>query len=175
MSYLSHYLSPLGPITMASDGIALTGLWFDGQKYFASTLAPDVEERSDLPVFAQTRRWLDIYFTGHDPGFAPHLHHPATPFRTMVWQCLRGIPYGATATYADIARQIARQRGLPSMSAQAVGAAVSRNPISIIIPCHRVIASDGSLTGYAAGLDRKAALLRLEHSQPYPSQPALPI
>ena len=161
MVYLASYLSPLGAMTMASDGIALTGLWFDGQKYFGSGLSKE-KAMKNLPVFAQTARWLDIYFSGEAPDFTPLLAAEGTPFRQAVWELLRTIPYGQTVTYGEIAQKIARQRGLSKMSAQAVGGAVGHNPISLIIPCHRVVGADGSLTGYAGGISRKAKLLELE-------------
>ena len=160
MTYVTSYLSPLGAITLASDGEALTGLWFDGQKYFGSTL-PQQAETGDCPVFAQTRRWLDCYFAGEKPDFTPPLHWDATPFRKEVWDILLTIPYGRTMTYGQIAAQLAGQAGKPQ-SAQAVGGAVGHNPISLIVPCHRVVGADGSLTGYAGGVDRKVKLLALE-------------
>ena len=146
---------------MASDGTGLTGLWFDGQKYFAAALSPEHTEKM-LPVFSRTEAWLDIYFSGQAPDFTPELHPRATAFRRTVWELLRTIPYGQTMTYGELADRIARQKGLPYMSAQAVGGAVGHNAISLIIPCHRVIGADGSLTGYAGGLDRKAKLLAME-------------
>lgn len=163
MIYTCHYDSPLGGITLTSDGNALMGLWFDGEKYFADALS-QAQEQNDLPVFSQTRRWLDEYFSGKDPGFTPPLSIEATPFRKAVWKILLTIPYGKTMTYGQIAEIIADQRGLAKMSAQAVGGAVGHNPISLIIPCHRVIGTDGSLTGYAGGLDKKEFLLRLERA-----------
>ena len=161
MEYLSHYTSPLGGITLSSDGQALTGLWFDGQKYFAASLPVECQEK-DLPIFNRTAEWLDLYFTGRDPGFTPELNMRTTPFRRAVWETLRTIPYGRTTTYSQIAAQVAKKKGLPHMSAQAVGGAVGHNAISIIIPCHRVLGADGSLTGYAGGLDKKKRLLALE-------------
>lgn len=163
MIYTCHYDSPLGGITLTSDGNALMGLWFDGEKYFADALS-QAQEQNDLPVFSRTRRWLDEYFSGKDPGFTPPLSIEATPFRKAVWKILLTIPYGKTMTYGQIAEIIADQRGLAKMSAQAVGGAVGHNPISLIIPCHRVIGTDGSLTGYAGGLDKKEFLLRLERA-----------
>lgn len=157
------YASPLGEITLASDGEALIGLWFEGQKYFGATL-DEGSEVTLLPIFDEARRWLDIYFEGRDPGFTPPLALHTTPFRKRVYESLLRIPYGKVVTYQDIAREIAQERGLPTMSARAVGSAVGHNPISLIIPCHRVIGSNGSLTGYAGGLDRKLALLQLEHA-----------
>ena len=163
MEYIHHHKSPLGGITMASDGKALTGLWFDGQKYFAMTLAKEHEERA-LPVFEETDRWLDIYFQGNEPDFLPPVSFPGgSEFRQEVWQILLSIPYGKTITYGEIAACIAKQRGLTRMSAQAVGGAVGHNPISIIVPCHRVVGTDGNLTGYAGGMDKKVKLLEYEH------------
>ena len=159
--YVSHYTSPLGGITMASDGEALTGLWFDGQKYFGDTLGDEHTEK-DLPVFDDAKKWLDIYFGGKDPGFTPPLKMQTTDFRKEVWEIMLKIPYGATMTYGEIADIIAEERGIKRMSARAVGNAVGHNSISLIIPCHRVIGSDGSLTGYAGGTERKARLLMLE-------------
>jgi methylated-DNA-[protein]-cysteine S-methyltransferase len=164
MDFTAHYQSPLGGITLASDGDALIGLWFDGQKHFAATLSANTSENPDLPVFRQTRLWLDRYFGGEIPDFTPKLRMRGSNFRRQVWQKLLEIPYGHTATYGEIARAIARENGLERMSAQAVGNAVGHNPISLIIPCHRVLGAGGSLTGYAAGTDKKALLLELEKS-----------
>ena len=161
MDYIKHISSPLGKILLSGRDQALTGLWFEGQKYYAATLAGPFEER-DLAVFARTEKWLDLYFSGKNPDFTPSLAPSGTAFRKEAWEILLTIPFGQTMTYGDIAGQIAKRKGLPSMSAQAVGGAVSRNPISIIIPCHRVIGAGGSLTGYAGGLDRKEKLLALE-------------
>ena len=164
MDFTARYQSPLGGITLASDGEALTGLWFDGQKHFAATLSANTSENPDLPVFRQTRLWLDSYFGGEIPDFTPKLRRLGSDFRKQVWQKLLKIPYGHTATYGEIARAIARENGLERMSALAVGNAVGHNPLALIIPCHRVLGSDGSLTGYAAGTDKKAFLLELEKS-----------
>ena len=161
MQYVSHYSSPLGAILLAADHIGLTGLWFEGQKYFALHLDPKREER-ELPPFETAKRWLDLYFSGKEPDFSVPLHFTGTDFQNEVWRILRAIPYGQTTTYGEIARQLARERGLPHMSAQAVGGAVGRNRISVIVPCHRVVGTDGSLTGYAGGIDRKSKLLTLE-------------
>lgn len=161
MQYVSHYSSPLGAILLAADDIGLTGLWFEGQKYFALHLDPKREER-ELPLFETAKRWLDLYFSGKEPDFSVPLHFTGTDFQNEVWCILRAVPYGQTTTYGEIARQLARERGLPHMSAQAVGGAVGRNRISVIVPCHRVVGTDGSLTGYAGGLDRKRKLLTLE-------------
>lgn len=164
MTYLYEYLSPLGNIVMASNGTALIGLWFENQKYFGSTLSKPYEIKS-LPIFDETKHWLDIYFQGKEPDFTPLLFFTSTPFRESVWQILNSIPYGETMTYREIAKIIAKQKGLSQMSAQAVGGAVGHNPISIIIPCHRVIGTNGSLTGYAGGIDKKQKLLQLEQKQ----------
>ena len=161
MQYTHSYDSPLGRILLASDGAALTGLWFEGQKYYAAVLDKQHGEKS-LPVFEQTKNWLDIYFSGREPDFTPPLAPVGSEFRREVWELLCSIPYGKTVTYAELAAIIAERRGLSHMSAQAVGGAVGHNPISIIIPCHRVVGSGGSLTGYAGGIDRKVRLLSLE-------------
>ncbi len=168
MEYTHHYTSPLGGITMASDGLALTGLWFDGQKYFAGTL-DSAHEEAMLPVFEKASAWLDIYFSGRDPGFTPPLSMRGNAFRKTVWGILLGIPYGHTVTYGEIARLTAGSMGQARMSAQAVGGAVSHNAIALIIPCHRVIGAHDSLTGYAGGLERKARLLALERKGMLPS------
>ena len=161
MQYTHSYDSPLGRILLASNGTALTGLWFYGQKYFAAMLDKQHEEKV-LPVFEQTSSWLDIYFGGKKPDFTPPLAPVGSEFRWEVWELLLSIPYGKTVTYAGLASAIAEKRGLAHMSAQAIGGAIGHNPISIIIPCHRVVGSDGSLTGYAGGIDRKIKLLSLE-------------
>ena len=162
MEYTHHYDSPLGGITLASDGEALIGLWFDGQKYFADTLGKEYEDRADLDIFDLTRRWLDIYFSGRQPDFTPPLRMKTTPFRKAVWEILLTIPFGKTMTYGEIAACIAKKKGLRQMSAQAVGGAVGHNSISLIIPCHRVIGAGGCLTGYAGGIDKKIKLLEME-------------
>ena len=161
MSYISHYMSPLGNITVASDGHALTGLWFEGQKYYGSTLS-DKQMKKNLPVFRETEKWLDLYFEGKQPDFIPELALQGSSFRRSVWELLLSIPYGQTVTYGELAVAVAEKLGYSSMSAQAVGGAVGHNPVSLIVPCHRVIGADGSLTGYAAGIERKKALLSLE-------------
>ena len=161
MDYTHHYISPLGGITMASDGEYLTGLWFDGQKYFADTLKAQHKEKN-LDVFRRTDLWLDIYFSGKEPNFTPPLRMKGTEFRQEVWQILLTIPFGKTMTYGEIAKILADRHGANSMSAQAVGGAVGHNPISLIIPCHRVIGTNGALTGYAGGLEKKAWLLDME-------------
>ncbi len=161
MHYISHYLSPLGEILLAADQTGLTGLWFQGQKYFAIGL--DKEHKiQNLPVFEQTNHWLDLYFSGVKPEIPVPLHLIGTDFQKQVWEILLTIPYGKTTTYGEIAGKLAAARGLNHMSSQAVGGAVGHNPISLIIPCHRVLGADGSLTGYAGGIHRKKALLTLE-------------
>ena len=162
MDLVHHYDTPLGGVTAASDGEALIGLWFDDQKYFAASLGEDRAE-GQLPVFDEVGRWLDLYFAGRDPGFVPKLDLRTTAFRRSVCGLMLDIPYGRTATYGGIARYLASRTGA-AVSAQAVGGAVAHNPVSLIIPCHRVIGADGALVGYAGGLDRKLALLRLEKS-----------
>ena len=162
--YISYYNSPLGRIMLASDGIALSGLWFEGQKHFASTLGQDYKE-TDLTIFEQTRKWLDIYLSGRQPEFTPALNIRTSPFRQAVLGILLKIPYGTTITYGQIAAMLAKSSGIRTMSAQAVGGAIAYNPISLIIPCHRVVGSNGSLTGYAGGLERKIYLLELEQNK----------
>ena len=161
MTYIYEYTSPLGSITLASSGESLTGLWFNGQKHFPHKLISESIE-SELPIFKQTVKRLDIYFSGNIPDFTPSIYLNTTPFRKAVYDILLTIPYGQTMTYGEIARILAEQKGVERMSAQAVGGAVGHNPVSIIIPCHRVVGADGSLTGYAGGLDRKTELLKLE-------------
>lgn len=163
MTCIQHYRSPLGGILLAADEDGLTGLWFDGQKYYADTLPPDAAEE-ETPALTAAKRWLDVYFTGRQPAFMPPLRPSGSPFRQAVWQLLLQIPYGQTTTYGAIARQLAAGQGLPSVSAQAVGGAVGHNRISILIPCHRVVGTGGSLTGYAGGIDKKIQLLTWEHT-----------
>lgn len=192
MIYTMQYESPLGPIVVSCDDDAITGLWFEGQKYFGSTLpaespapgsatptpspgpatstlSPEATSTPSPatpqflhPLLAEATRWLDIYFSGRRPDCTPPLRLPSTPFRALVSEIMLAIPYGTTTTYAAIAAEVARRQGRSSSSAQAVGGAVGHNPISLIIPCHRVVGSNGSLTGYAGGLRRKVALLTLE-------------
>lgn len=161
MQYISHYQSPLGGILLAADEIGLTGLWFEGQKYFALYLDKEHEEK-EIPVFETVKKWLDIYFAGNEPDFQVPLHFTGTDFQNEVWEILYTIPYGKTMTYGEIAKKIAEKKGLKRMSAQAVGGAVSHNEISVIVPCHRVVGTNGSLTGYAGGIEKKVALLKLE-------------
>lgn len=163
MIFIQHYDLPLGAILLAADETGLTGLWFDGQKYFARDLPAECVEQN-TPALSEVKRWLDIYFTGKEPGFMPPLHPIGSAFRRSVWDILLRIPYGQTTTYGEIARQLAEKQGLPRISAQAVGGAVGHNEISILIPCHRVVGTNGSLTGYAGGIDKKVKLLEWEHT-----------
>ena len=149
---------------LVSDGAAILGLWIEGQKNAPRWLCECAE--GDLNVFAEAETWLNMYFTGRNPEAFPPLRPEGTPFQKKVWAILRTIPYGSTVTYGAIASRLAGQTGTGRMSAQAVGRAVGRNPISILIPCHRVVGAHGGLTGYAGGLDRKRALLSLEGSLP---------
>lgn len=163
MFYTYHCTSPIGGITLASDGEALTGLWFEGQKYYPQNLVAESSEVK-LPIFTQTCNWIDIYFSGKEPDFTPTISLNTTPFRKAVCDITLTIPYGQTMSYGEIARILAERQGAEHMSAQAAGSAVGHNPVSIIIPCHRVVGADGSLTGYAGGLDKKTALLKLENN-----------
>lgn len=161
MTATFHYDSPLGDILLAADDEGLTQLSFNGQKDFPHQ--PDsAQEQPTHPVLVSTQRWLDSYFAGKIPDFTPPLHAQGTDFQCAVWRLLLDIPYGDTTTYGALAAEIARLRGRARMSAQAIGGAVGRNPIGIIVPCHRVIGAGGNLTGYAGGLDKKVALLTLE-------------
>ena len=161
MIYTCKYISPLGEILLAADEIGLTGLWFEGQKYYARGLDPESREMP-LPVFDQTKSWLDLYFSGKEPDFMPPLHPIGSDFRQEVWALLLQIPYGQTTTYGALAARLAAKHGTARLSAQAVGGAVGHNPISLIIPCHRVVGASGSLIGYAGGVERKIQLLKLE-------------
>lgn len=161
MIFTAKYSSPLGEILLASDEIGLTGLWFHGQKYFAENLDPFHEEKENDAI-KKAKVWLDEYFKGQRPDLKVPLHLRGTKFQLQVWAILQNIPYGNFMTYKEIAAIIAKEQGIKQMSAQAVGGAVGHNPISIIIPCHRVIGSNKSLTGYAGGLDKKLKLLTLE-------------
>lgn len=162
MDYTHVYPSPLGEVTLASDGKNITGLWFERSRYFGEALEKETENADSLPVFREADRWLDIYFSGKEPDFMPPLFVRGSDFRRRVCRIMLEIPYGKTRTYGEIAAQIASERGLFRMSAQAVGGAVGHNPISIMIPCHRVVGTDGSLTGYGGGIERKVKLLELE-------------
>ena len=163
LEYTCTYKSELGNILLAADEIGLTGLWFEGQKYFANTL-PEEHISQETPILTDAKKWLYIYFSGEEPKFTPSLHPTGSAFRQAVWQILLQIPYGQTIIYGEIARQMSEMQNTPHMSAQAVGGAVGHNEISIIIPCHRVVGTNGSLTGYAGGIDKKIALLNLEHT-----------
>lgn len=163
MFYYVNYSSPFGGITIASDSEAVIGVWFDGQKYFADTVSGKLEFSEKMPVLRDACEWLDEYFGGGRPEIKRlELAPQGNEFRQKVWNILCKIPYGETVTYGDIAKEMASVLGRKSMSAQAVGGAVGHNPISIIIPCHRVVGSNGSLTGYAGGIDKKIKLLELE-------------
>lgn len=163
MIYTSEYISPMGGILLAADEIGIRGLWFEGQRFFARGL-PEERTKEETPAIAEAKRWLDIYFTGKDPGFLPPLHPVGSAFRQEVWGILLQIPYGKTVTYGNIAKRLAEKTGAEGMSAQAVGGAVGHNEISIIIPCHRVVGTNGSLTGYAGGIDKKVKLLESERA-----------
>lgn len=161
MQYTSYYKSSLGKILLASNGTSLTGLWFVGQKYYADTLENEHTEKN-LEILDMTRDWLNTYFQGKNPGQIPPVDLKSSEFRIAVWNILMDIPYGKVMTYGEIASKIAKQKGITHMSAQAVGGAVGHNPISIIIPCHRVVGTNGSLTGYAVGVTTKESLLLME-------------
>lgn len=161
MLYAIRWLSPVGTLTLAGDEEALVGLWLEGQKYFGSGLPTPVP--GETPSLAAGRAWLEDYFAGRRPALSRLTLAPrGSPFARLVWQCLTEIPYGQVTTYGALAGEVARRLGRTSMSPQAVGGAVGHNPISIIIPCHRVVGSDGSLTGYAGGVARKRRLLEHE-------------
>lgn len=161
MQHIQTYESPLGQLTFVSDGTALLGVWYDKQELLEQLLQSPYET-CNLPVFDETRRWFDLYFDGREPDFTPPLHLVGTDFRQQVWNDLLLIPYGKTTTYGALAQQMAHRLGKSKMSAQAIGGAVGHNPISIIVPCHRVVGADGTLTGYAGGIWRKEYLLKLE-------------
>ena len=160
--YSAHLSSPLGRLLLVSDGEALCGLWFEAQRYFPAALA--AEERPELPVFEKTRAWLERYFAGEAPELDVPLRPDGTDFQRAVWELLREIPYGETRSYGELAATLAERSGRPC-PARAVGGAVGRNPVSILVPCHRVVGADGSLTGYAGGLERKRKLLEIERGK----------
>ncbi len=163
MLYLTYYSSPLGQIMLTSDGNNITGLWIEGQKYFAATVNDRLLEESDLPIFTVAKKWLDNYFQGQRPDISDlPLAPEGGEFRQAVWKILCKIPYGELTTYGDIAKKIAKQMNKTTVSSQAVGGAIGHNPIAIIIPCHRVVGKNGSLAGYAGGIDKKIKLLKLE-------------
>jgi methylated-DNA-[protein]-cysteine S-methyltransferase len=163
--HYANHPTPLGGLTAAVQDDALIGLWFDGQKYFPSG-TKDWKHAPGHPVLTQLRVWLDDYFRGENQAFPGKLSPKGSEFRQEVWRILLRIPYGQTTTYGAIARELATARGKQKMSAQAIGGAVGHNPISLIIPCHRVLGSSGALTGYAGGIDKKQALLELEGALP---------
>ena len=163
MQFTTRYDSIMGPMILASDGSNLVGLWNEDQKYFGAALADDTAEKKELPVFVDARNWLDAYFAGKKPAIADLPLAPSgNAFRQAVWKELCDIPYGTCVTYGSIAKEIIRVMNKKAMSSQAVGGAVGHNPISIIIPCHRVVGANGSLTGYAGGIDKKIKLLAHE-------------
>lgn len=163
MIYTAQYLSPIGKMTFAGNETGLRGLWIEGQKYFLGKIKEPMQEKEDLALFSKTRNWLDRYFHGEKPLISEiRLQPEGSVFQKEVWKLLCEIPYGEVTTYGDIAKKVAQRLGKETMSAQAVGGAVGHNPISIIIPCHRVVGSNGSLTGYAGGIDKKIKLLRHE-------------
>lgn len=163
MYYSTTYLSPVGTLTLGSDGEHLVGVWLEGQKYFGGAVEKELKARDGLPVFSAARDWLDRYFAGEKPSPSELPLHPiGGEFRQQVWRLLCQIPYGEITTYGTLAKELAAQMGRNSMSGQAVGGAVGHNPISIIIPCHRVVGANGSLTGYAGGIPTKIKLLEHE-------------
>lgn len=161
MHYTSTYPSPVGEILLASDETGVVGIWFQGEKYFAYCLDKENEPR-ETEFIQEAKHWLDIYFQGKEPEFTPPLHMIGTGFQLEVWNILREIPYGKTTTYKEIAKKIAKNRGIERMSAQAVGTAVGKNNINLIVPCHRVVGTNNSLAGYAGGIDKKITFLKLE-------------
>lgn len=163
MIYITHYNSPIGNILLASKDDKLIGLWIEGQKDYLESLKEEIEENNEIEILIKTKKWLDRYFNGEKPKIEElELAPIGSDFRQVVWKRLCMIPYGKVVTYNDIAKEIAKERKIEKMSAQAIGGAVGHNPISIIIPCHRVIGSNGSLTGYAGGIDKKVFLLNHE-------------
>jgi len=162
VQYTSVYYSPLGDMVITADDTAVTGVQFAGQKHFDPAVCGACEE-TETPLIIRVKKWLDVYFSGKEPDFRLPLRFAGTDFQKEVWGILCTIPYGQTMTYGDIAGILSARRCTGKMSAQAVGGAVGRNPIAILVPCHRVIGKDGSMTGYAAGIHRKIALLQLEN------------
>lgn len=163
MTFTSEYDSPLGTITLACSETAIIGLWFNEQRHSGNIL-PEDPVPMETPLLRQAKQWLTLYFSGQDPDFLPPLSYGSTPFRKMVCDIMLTIPYGKTMTYGEIAAEVARRTGVSRMSAQAVGGAVGHNPLCILIPCHRVVGTNGSLTGYGGGIERKIRLLELEHT-----------
>lgn len=163
MIYKTHYHSPIGEILLASQNNALIGLWLEGQKYYLGKIKDEMKEKDDEEILIKTKKWLDQYFNGERPEIKElNLAPKGSDFSKIVWNLLCEIPYGEVTTYGSIAKKVAKQMKKERMSAQAVGGAVGHNPISIIIPCHRVIGSNGSLTGYAGGIEKKVKLLEWE-------------
>ena len=163
MIYYKEYASPIGKLTLVSDGISLIGLYIENQKYFLENIKEEMQRKDELIIFKNTEEWLDRYFAGLKPDIKGlKLKPQGSDFRVMVWQILENIPYGEVITYGDIAKKVAKIMGKSKMSSQAIGGAVSHNPISIIIPCHRVVGTKNSLVGYAGGLDIKKKLLDFE-------------
>lgn len=162
--YKTEYKSPLGNITVCcNEQENIVGLWFENQKHFANNINDKITENNNLKIFIKTKNWLDKYFAGNKPNIKEiPIEFIGTKFQKSVWKILYKIPYGKVITYGDIAKQIAKKKGIPKMSAQAIGGAVGHNPISVIVPCHRVIGKNGNLTGYAAGIDKKKKLLQIE-------------
>ena len=163
MYYSTNYTSPIGTITLVSKEEKLIGLWNEGQKYYGSTIRGDLTLSDELAIFATVKKWLNSYFAGENPKISElPLAPEGSEFRKMVWEILCEIPYGNYTTYGEIANLVSARMGKEKMSSQAVGGAVGHNPISIIIPCHRVVGKNGSLTGYAGGIDKKIKLLEHE-------------
>lgn len=165
MIHMMRYHSPIGDIFIASKDNKLVGLWIEGQKHFLSTIKEEIKESYEESILLKTKNWLNRYFNKENPQISElEISLTGSDFRIAVWNILCTIPYGKTITYGDIAKEIARQRGIKKMSSQAIGSAVGHNPISIIIPCHRVVGSNGKLGGYAGGVDKKIYLLSLENA-----------
>lgn len=164
--YISNYKSPIGNLLIASKNNKLIGLWIENQKYYLSNFKEEMKISNDIEILVKTKQWLDRYFNGEKPNINElEIELTGTEFRKSVWDILKNIPYGEVITYNDIAKELAKQKGIKRMSAQAVGGAVGHNPISIIIPCHRVIGTNGSLIGYAGGIEKKAYLLKHEKNK----------
>lgn len=164
MDYISYYQSPLGKMLLACDEIGLIGIWFEGAKYYAYHLSEEVMEEPNHPTLRKARAWLDAYFSGQLSEQLPVFAYRGTVFQKQVWTVLKTVPYGQTITYGQLAEAVSERFGRFRLSARAVGGAVGRNPLSIMVPCHRVLGKNGCLTGYAGGLDRKLSLLTLEKS-----------
>ena len=163
MFYKTDYNAPIGRMMIVSDDTRIVGVWLEGQKYFGGVIGEDLLRQDELPVLQEAKSWLDRYFAGDKPQISELPLAPrGNAFRQAVWRILCAIPYGEVVTYGDIAKEIARQQGVKTMSAQAIGGAVGHNPISVIIPCHRVVGVNGNLTGYAGGLEVKIKLLTHE-------------